>query len=53
MDCTMDSRNTTKWLSGGGLLLSGALLTAGGSLTALVDPNALLRLLDVLDAFPF
>jgi hypothetical protein len=48
----MVSRNTGRWLAAGGIL-GGSALAATGSLTALVDPYALLRLLDVLDAFPF
>lgn len=47
----MDSRNTKRWLTAGGVL-SGALLAASGSLTALVDVNGVWRLLDVLDAWP-
>lgn len=48
----MDSRNTKTWLAAAGVL-SGAALAATGSITALVDTNALFRLLDVLDAWPF
>lgn len=47
----MESRNTKVWLAAGGVL-SGAALAASGQLTALVDVNGLLRLLDVLDAWP-
>ncbi len=47
----MDSRNTRKWLTAGGVL-SGAALVAGGQLTALIDTNALWRMLDILDLWP-
>ncbi len=50
----MDSRNTKGWLTAGGVLgvISGVMLAASGSLTALVDINGVWRLLDILDAWP-